>query len=745
MPVSFPTSSFAEFSPNSLFAAGEPGVWFDPSEVADLKWRRNLLTYTEQFDNAVWAKYSSVTGSGLQVREIATNSEHYIEQIVSLSGSVTATFEVQSVGRDVIRLAIGTSSPIYGVLYTFSTGSLSSLGSAITEATGTNLGDGYHRIVLKSSSGANRLRIQLTDSGTASYLGDVTKGINARKLQLEVGSTATEYQRISDVHTEVRALYPRATLYQDTAGNQPVTTAGQSVALMLDKSRGLTLGPELVTNGDFSNSTTGWSASAGSITTVSEKLEITNTSYARAYQAVTLVPGKWYVASFNFTRVDADGWLMVASDVSLSTNRQFVVDILNASIAKQYVFQATQASLYIGVAVESPTAGAKNLYDNISLRELPGIHATQATAASRPIYSVIPQTGRRNLLTYSEQFDNAAWTKSFVTVSGAQSATYAGGLGTPTTRYIEYRSIISGGTANKTFTFSAIVSGSGKIRLKNTQQGVIDNYSSDITLTSTPTLVSFTVTNGASAGNGIQSGGFLASTDDVAFTLTATNIQFEIGSTVTAYQRVVSQYDVTEAGVATLHYLSFDGTDDFMVTNTITPGTGTAQMFAGVRKLTDVAAGIIAETTTDAGQQAGIVMAASNVAGGANNLSWGGGANSLLEAYRTYTAPDSRVFALLLSGTAAPRISSRLNGSAVSANSSAGAALTENFAASPLYIGRRAGTSLPFNGHLYGLIVRFGANLPTAQITQTERMLSRRTGFSAPQIDGTPTIGVTPL
>ena len=51
-----------------------------------------------------------------------------------------------------------------------------------------------------------------------------------------------------------------STLFQDSAGTTPVTAVEQPVGLMLDKSQGLVLGPELVTNGDFSNGTTGWSA-----------------------------------------------------------------------------------------------------------------------------------------------------------------------------------------------------------------------------------------------------------------------------------------------------------------------------------------------------------------------------------------------------------------------------------------------------------------------------------------------------
>jgi hypothetical protein len=51
---------------------------------------------------------------------------------------------------------------------------------------------------------------------------------------------------------------------------------------------------------------------------------------------------------------------------------------------------------------------------------------------------------------------------------------------------------------------------------------------------------------------------------------------------------------------------------------------------------------------------------------------------------------------------------------------------TGNYLAYPLYIGRRGGTTLPFNGRIYQLIVRFGANLNSIQISNTERYINNR-------------------
>lgn len=65
----------------------------------------------------------------------------------------------------------------------------------------------------------------------------------------------------------------------------------------------------------------------------------------------------------------------------------------------------------------------------------------------------------------------------------------------------------------------------------------------------------------------------------------------------------------------------------------------------------------------------------------------------------------------------------------VSQNIVSGTAGDGSFGNYPLYIGRRGGSSLPFNGRLYGLIVR-GAQSSAAQITSAERWVAQRTGVT---------------
>jgi len=78
-----------------------------------------------------------------------------------------------------------------------------------------------------------------------------------------------------------------------------------------------------------------------------------------------------------------------------------------------------------------------------------------------------------------------------------------------------------------------------------------------------------------------------------------------------------------------------------------------------------------------------------------------------------------------LADRAAPSLVLRRNG--VVFGPSTAAHGTGNFGAYPAYIGMRAGTIAPFNGHIYSLILRFGPNLSDAQIAATERYVAART------------------
>ena len=513
------------------------------------------------------------------------------------------------------------------------------------------------------------------------------------------------------------------TLFQDPAGTTPVTAPGNTVGLMLDKSKGLVLGAELVVNGDFSNPvTTGWTATGGTISVVDGWLRLTsNTTLSFTGYSFPTVVGATYRVNSQW-RSSAGSWRMLIG--TSNGGNQIAAATSAGSGSLSVLFQATTTTTWVSVRSVSITSGDLVEIDNISVRELAGNHATQATLASRPNYGIEPVGGRRNLLTQTENFSSADWSKTDLTVSGNQ-VSYVGGL-VGTKECVQLVSV-PGGTASKVLTAYVTVSGSGKFRLKNTHSAVQDNFSANVTATGSRQTIALTVTNSSSAGNGLQAISIINSTDNAAFSLTVHEFQLELSSTATNYQRVTTQYDVTEAGVASTSYLAFDGVDDGMVTGTITPGVDKVQVFAGVRKLSDAATGMIVESSADAGSNNGAFRFLVPGAAGyeyrqRGTLNAAGAAVS-----SGYASPITNVLTGLgdIGGDLATL---RVNGTQV-AQSTADQG-TGNFLAYPLYIGRRGGSILPYSGRIYSLITRFGANLDAGVITNTETWVAGKTGIS---------------
>jgi hypothetical protein len=421
------------------------------------------------------------------------------------------------------------------------------------------------------------------------------------------------------------------------------------------------------------------------------------------------------------------------------------------------------STLFTDTAGTTPVTAAGDAVARINDKSGRGNHATQATLAARPIYAVVPRTGRRNLLTFTEQFDNAVWVKPAGTTVSADTDTAPDGTVSadtinstgnqslefsmaciPSTTYTESVFIKKTVGAAYTPAFHMVFSGGTQIfysvRL-NTDTG--EAFAMDVSGYTAPS--GFAVADagsywrlsvsGASGNNTSITprlyANLSAGSDAGAGSQVIWGAQLETGSTATAYQRVVSQHDVSEAGVEALHYLSFDGTDDSMVTGTITPGADKAQVFAGVRKLSDALTGTILDINGVIGT--GAIMMRAPTGNASPNYAWyssGDVAFSGIISPLSFAAPITNIVTGL-SNIAADEQILRVNGAQVASSATDQGA--GNYASLPLYIGRRQGAALPFNGHLYGAIVRFSAaNLATAQIANAERWLARKSGVVLP-------------
>lgn len=505
------------------------------------------------------------------------------------------------------------------------------------------------------------------------------------------------------------------TLFQDTAGTQPVTTPGQTVALALDKSQGLVLGSELRGTGTTgligtaTAATYNTSTGVGSVT----RVDLSNQSFV---QIAGLTNERSYLVNITCS----SGTLAVRSG-SFSGN--LVSNVSSGQTLSIYV-TASSASMTI---TNTTSAGTATFILN-SVKELPGFHATQATAASRPTYGVVPQGGRRNLLTYTEDLTNGVWTAiNGTTKNSALSFTFTA----TNSRIYQSFALASGATYTLSVRFSDTDVG------KKIRPTFFDSVTGWSLLADTTIPVGGVVTRTFTMSNAGTFVGFQAASDlsaNTSFTLVAgQSVQLEVGSTSTAYQEVVSQYNVTEAGVPSLSYLSFDGVDDFLVTPTITPGVDKAQVFAGVRHLSNANYGAMVSFGTTVADPGSLLTWLRSSGGGGQFEAYAKGSSSATTGTVTGTAaltvPATSVFSTLYDiaqSSVADEIRVRQNGAAMSVAgvSSAG---TGNFSAWPMNIGQYNGTHR-LNANIFSLIVRFGANLDAATIAATETWVNSKTG-----------------
>jgi len=198
----------AAFSPYSLFASGEQGVWYDPSDLTPEKvsWRRNLLTYSQDFENAAWTKsnasilsnlalYSqdfdnaawgkstasvtantSVAPDGTTTGDTVTSSgaTGYVYPantgLFAAAGGATYTYSVYAKAGTATSLTLlVAATATYSGTFNLSTG-VSSTGTANTTVSMVDAGNGWWRCIITCASVANTAYTELQIGRVASTL-----------------------------------------------------------------------------------------------------------------------------------------------------------------------------------------------------------------------------------------------------------------------------------------------------------------------------------------------------------------------------------------------------------------------------------------------------------------------------------------------------------------------------------------------------------------------------------------------
>ena len=570
------------------------------------------------------------------------------------------------------------------------------------------------------------------------------------------------------------------TLYQDRAGTTPVTAAGHWVGLRLDKSKQTYFEPRrnlLTYTEQFNNAawtkenitvTENTAIAPNGTTTATKIIETTATAEHKVFQPQTVLANTNYTITCYMKageRTKAyirDGWatgfnalfdLSNGTIISSLGGTASITSVGNGWYRCQFVMSTTATTLRPDFGPANAANSRNYTGDGISGIYIWGAQlelgstatAYQATAAlpvswlgnhqvaindaARGIYGWMPKTGKRNLLTYTEQFDNAAWSKANATVTANYDTDPDGSITAD-------RFVSSGGsfpqifqtltlTAGQAYTFSAWVKSDGTSQIA--QALLLEGVATAFTPTGTWTRVSVSIASSAGGSRAVV----VATNSPVAAasSFLIWGAQLELGSTATAYQRVASHYDITEAGVPTCYYVQADGVDDAYVTPTITPNTDKAQVFAGVRKLSDSPAGhILGGNGNNSGHFETLSSGWMNTA---NRYGAGFYTNILsqIDSPASFAPPRADVLSWrfdMSGATGSDKVKLNVRGIPQTL-SILGVPAQGNFGAFAHSIYSRSDGTLPFNGLDFGHAVRFGPNLDAATIARVESLIARNT------------------
>jgi len=272
--------SGSRFSPLSLFATSEPGVWYDPSDlttmfqdtagttpvttpgqtvarindksgrgnnatqataasrptygIVPLSGRRNLLTFTEQLDDAAWVKTNATVTANTTTAPNGTltadtfagngvNDGHYFRANAPINSGTAYTLSIYAKKNTnnflQITYALGFGTNEYAN-FDLNNGVTGTIGSGAT-ATITNVGDGWYRCTVTATATSSTTSIAiayaLITSATSARVetNTLSTSVFIWGAQLNIGSTAKPYFPTTD-----RLNVPRLT-YQNGGGGCP--------------------------------------------------------------------------------------------------------------------------------------------------------------------------------------------------------------------------------------------------------------------------------------------------------------------------------------------------------------------------------------------------------------------------------------------------------------------------------------------------------------------------------------------
>lgn len=320
----------------------------------------------------------------------------------------------------------------------------------------TDEGGGWYRvslIVTTDTSTTIRIGLDVENAGSISYAGDGTSGFYLWGAQLEQATFSSSYISLRNVVSNTEALNSwtktRSTVTSDTIAN-PLTGLLTADKIVEDNTASNT--HFIITAGTKPGSALTYTGSlygkAGERTWIAFSLAdgSVGTNQAGAYFDLgNGVTGSNFTTGSGVSVVSkaissvGNGWYRCSIVITMNTTTVVdpIVYLATGDTVRSYSGNATSGAYVWGVQVE-PGTGPIGYWGNgtVGVRNADNLQATLTSITD----------SRTNLLTWSEQFDNAAWTKTDVTVT-ANTGTDPNGNG--------YCDLLTEGTAGTAFTSSS--------------------------------------------------------------------------------------------------------------------------------------------------------------------------------------------------------------------------------------------------------------------------------------------------
>lgn len=475
------------------------------SDFTASSWNRGNLTISSNSNVAPDGTYTA----DKMVETTTASASHNVSPTATVTNGLSYTYSMFVKSGERTKCIVGFDTTLFGsfqyVLFDLSTGTSSAfLGSPTSSISAYP--NGWYRISVTATATTSSTGISgsiQTHNGTSNtYTGDGSSGLYIWGAQLEQASFASSY--IPSVET-FTSRASTATYFDSTDGLLKVTptnllTYSQDFTnavwakgnLLAFSSTGSLANIAIAPNGTqtasklVESTATGFHTLSITNTTLTAGQYITSSIYVKAgertyFESVFFIDGThWVVPTVNLTT----GTVTATNTLNMPAGT-YSTSVIDAGygwkrIVTSFTVPVTSSTSYIENRILNNSAvssysgdGTSGLYvwgAQVNLGQLQTYSATTSTAitsgGSRQHYNqyskvsngILLEPAATNLLTYSEQFDNAFWIKFNSTVTSNQTTAPDGTLTADklvdNTTNIQHNISISRTGSNETLTFS---------------------------------------------------------------------------------------------------------------------------------------------------------------------------------------------------------------------------------------------------------------------------------------------------